>query len=107
MLIFFDVYGINAAISLYALPQCWGINKMLSINLSILLLKIKLKIKLVSDRIVFLLNLERSEICQGDGMGRYRFRTGGMSPRTLTGRCTSLITTREKPRGLIPETGEH
>lgn len=52
------------------------------------------------------MNSERSEICQGDGMGRYRFRKGGTSPRTLTARFTSSITIHEKQRGSIRVTGE-
>jgi len=57
------------------------------------------------DRKRFWMDLERSKICQGDGMGRYRFRKGGTSPRTSTGRCISSITTRGKLRGSIPEIG--
>lgn len=56
---------------------------------------------------VFVICVERSEICQGDGMGRYHFRTGGTSPRILMGRCTSSIIIHGKPPGSIPETGEH
>lgn len=55
---------------------------------------------------VSVIYVERSEICQGDGMGRYHFRTGGTSPRILMGRCTSSIITHGKPPGSIPETGE-
>lgn len=40
-------------------------------------------------------------------MGRYRFRKGGTSPRTSTGRCTSSITTRGKLRGSILEIGTY
>lgn len=48
---------------------------------------------------------ERSEICQGDEMGRYRFRKGGTSRRITTERFTSLITTRGRPPGSILVTG--
>lgn len=57
------------------------------------------------EREGFWMDLERSEICPGDGMGRYRFRTVGMSPMTSTGRCTSSITTRGRLRGSIHEIG--
>lgn len=53
------------------------------------------------------MDLERSEICQGDEMGRYRFRKGGTLPRTLTGRCILSIIIREKPPGSIQGTGEN
>lgn len=60
--------------------------------------------RLVGDR-EFWMDLERSEICQGDGMGRYRFRKGGTSRKTLMEKCISSITTQEKQRGSILETG--
>lgn len=60
--------------------------------------------RLVGDR-EFWMDLERSEICQGDGMGRYRFRKGGTSRETLMEKCISSITTQEKQRGSILETG--
>lgn len=54
----------------------------------------------------FWMDLKRIEICQGDGMGRYRFRKDGTSPRTSMERCTSSITTRGKLRGSTRGTGE-
>lgn len=59
------------------------------------------------ERERFWMDLERSKICQGDGMGRYRFRKDGTSPRTSTGRCTSSITTRAKLHGSILEIGTY
>lgn len=38
-------------------------------------------------------------------MGRYRFRKGGTSRKTLMEKCISLITIRGKQRGSIRETG--
>lgn len=60
--------------------------------------------RLVGDR-EFWMDLERSEICQGDGMGRYRFRKGGTSHKILMEKCISSIITQEKQRGSILETG--
>lgn len=53
------------------------------------------------DRERFWMDLERSEICQGDGMGRYRFRKGGMLPGTMMERCISSIITPGRLRGSI------
>ncbi|KAJ8679665.1 hypothetical protein QAD02_015452, partial [Eretmocerus hayati] len=42
-----------------------------------------------------------SKICQGDGMGRYRFRTGGTLRRTTMEKSTSLTTTQGRQLGSI------
>lgn len=51
--------------------------------------------------------VERSEICQGEGMGRYRFRKGGTWHRTLTERYTSSTITHAKQPGSILEIGKN
>lgn len=52
------------------------------------------------------MDLECSKICQGDEMGKYRFRKGGTLLKILMEKYTSLIIIPEKLLGSIPGIGK-